>query len=366
MVERFNEYNRAVSLLTSSGKFRIELGLERISAVLELLGNPQEKLKCIHVAGTNGKGSVCSMLASVLSESGLKVGLYTSPHIYEYTERIKINGCDIPREVFAKLVTEVTDNDIPLTEFEILTAMMFKYFADNGVDVVVLETGLGGRFDATNVIKSNLCAVITRIDYDHTERLGKTLDEITREKEGIIKPGCPVVRLETRDKRLETSNCSTNLKGVYQQENLALVLEVLEKVCPQIPQENIEAGLKKVVHPARFQVVNENLIVDACHNPNGAKALRQSLDEFHPERKRRFVFGCLENKDYENMACELFRPQDEIYYVDFKGSRKFDGQKFPSQKFQSLDKLPQDDTLVIVCGSIYMISEIIPANILLG
>ncbi|MDR1327348.1 MAG: bifunctional folylpolyglutamate synthase/dihydrofolate synthase, partial [Heliobacteriaceae bacterium] len=140
-------YSEALNLLTSAGRFHIKLGLERISAVMELLGNPQDELKCIHVAGTNGKGSVCAILASVLQQAGLKVGLYTSPHIYEYTERIKINGRKIPQEDFARLVFQVCDNDIPLTEFEILTAVMFKYFADNKVDVVVLETGLGGRHD---------------------------------------------------------------------------------------------------------------------------------------------------------------------------------------------------------------------------
>ncbi len=170
----------------------IKLGLDRISAALELAGNPQDSLKCIHVAGTNGKGSVCAMLAAVLQEAGYKTGLYTSPHIYDYTERIKINDIPIEKEEFEKRISEFKNAD--LTEFEVLTAVMFKYFADNKVDVAVLETGLGGRLDATNVIKTNLCAVITRIDYDHTERLGTRIEEITREKEGIIKPGCPVVR----------------------------------------------------------------------------------------------------------------------------------------------------------------------------
>ena len=169
-------YDEAIKLLTSQGKFKIKLGLERISGVLEKLGNPQDKLKCIHVAGTNGKGSVCAIIASVLQNAGMKVGLYTSPHIFEYTERIKINGIDISKEDFAKYVEAVCFDD--LTEFEVLTAVMFKYFADNNVDVVVLETGLGGRFDATNVIKSNLCAIITHSDLDHTERLGNTKSKI--------------------------------------------------------------------------------------------------------------------------------------------------------------------------------------------
>ena len=161
-------YDNAVKLLTSQGKFYINLGLERISAILELLGNPQDNLKCIHVAGTNGKGSVCAIIATILDQAGIKVGLYTSPHIFNYTERIQINGCRISEDDFAKYVFNICEladkNKIHLTEFEILTAVMFKYFSDKNVDIVVLETGLGGRFDATNVIKKNLCSIITHID----------------------------------------------------------------------------------------------------------------------------------------------------------------------------------------------------------
>ena len=236
-------YEDAVKLLTSQGKFYIELGLERISRILDILGNPQDKLKCIHVAGTNGKGSVCAIIESVLKEAGIKVGLYTSPHIFDYTERIKISGNEISKNDFANYLEKICSladkNSIHLTEFEILTAVMFEYFADNNIDVVVLETGLGGRFDATNVIKSNLCSIITHIDFDHTERLGKTLEQIAFEKAGIIKENCPVITAEgfeiikdTADKKNSlmimvspfenTSNLS--LKGLYQQENLSLAL----------------------------------------------------------------------------------------------------------------------------------------------
>lgn len=189
-------YNESIKLLTGQGKFYINLGLDRISAILALLGNPQDKLKCIHVAGTNGKGSVCTVISEVLRESGIKTGMFTSPHIFEYTERIQINGVQISQKDFSEyinLISHLSDkNNIHLTEFEILTAVMFKYFFDENVDVVVLETGLGGRFDATNVIKTNLCSIITHIDFDHTERLGNTLDKIAYEKAGIIKENCPV------------------------------------------------------------------------------------------------------------------------------------------------------------------------------
>ena len=168
-------YNDAIKLLTSQGKFKIKLGLERIKDALEKLGNPQDKLKCIHVAGTNGKGSVCAIIATILKKSGIKVGLYTSPHIFEYTERIKINNEDISKEDFAKYVEKVCALNCDLTEFEVLTAVMFKYFADNDVDVVVLETGLGGRFDATNVIKSKIWIIPNALEIQNQKSRLKKL-----------------------------------------------------------------------------------------------------------------------------------------------------------------------------------------------
>ena len=381
-----NSYNEAKELLTSSGKFYIKLGLDRISAILELLGNPQDKLKCIHVAGTNGKGSVCAILDSVLQEAGKKTGLYTSPHIFKYTERIKINGIDISDEDFSKLVFDICkkadEHEIHLTEFEILTVAAFKYFADNNVDVVVLETGLGGRFDATNVIKSNLCAIITHIDLDHTERLGDTKDKIAFEKAGIIKKGCPVVTSEgyeairdaadKNDSLLlmtapfeDTTNLS--LKGLYQQENLSLALAAIRLVFPEIPECVIQAALSKVKHPARFQFIeNKNLIIDGAHNPNGILALRESLDFYFPNKKRRFVFGCLRNKDYKKMMNLLFDKNDEIYFNHFSNPNSCtveelqEACEFPSQKFKSLAGFEyREDILKIICGSFYMINEVV-------
>lgn len=385
-----NGYKQAVELLTSQGKFYINLGLERISALLELLGNPQDELKFFHVAGTNGKGSVCSIMASVLQEAGKSVGLYTSPHIFNYTERIKINGVEISKEDFARLVFDICtlaeNNNIHLTEFEILTAVMFKYFADKSVDVVVLETGLGGRYDATNVIKNNLCAVITHIELDHTERLGNTKDKIAFEKAGIIKPNCPVVTCEgyeaIKDRADECNSLflmvapfentdNLSLKGTFQQENLSLALAAVRLVFPDIPENLIQEGLKKVKHPCRFQLIGENLIVDGSHNPNGAMALRESLDFYYPDKKRRFVFGCLRNKDYKKMMEILFDKNDEIYFNHFshQNSASFDELQqacsFVAKPFTSLSDLEKrDDTLTIVCGSFYMLNEVIPLSLL--
>lgn len=391
-----SDYEKAVSLLTSQGKFYINLGLDRISKVLELLGNPQDSLKCVHVAGTNGKGSVCAIISTVLQYAGKKVGLYTSPHIFKYTERIKIfspfadGGNDISEEEFARLVGLVSniaeENKIHLTEFEILTAVMFKYFEEQNVDVVVLETGLGGRFDATNVIKSNLCSVITHIDLDHTERLGNTKDKIAFEKAGIIKNGCPVITCEgyeaIRDKADECDSLlvmitpfediqNLSLKGTYQQENLSLALGAVRLVFPEISNEIIQDAISHVKHPCRFQLIGESLIIDAAHNPNGAMALRESLDFYYPNMKRRFIFGCLKNKNYPKMMQILFEQNDEIYLnpFDYPNSATFEELSeacpYAVQKFSSLDKLPKEpNTLTIICGSFYMINKIIsPQNL---
>ena len=382
-----NDYKKAVELLTSQGKFYINLGLERISAVLGLLGNPQDKLKCIHVAGTNGKGSVCAIIDKILSKAGMKTGLYTSPHIFDYTERIKINGKDISQNDFAKYIFEICEladkHNIHLTEFEILTAVMFKYFADNNVDVVVLETGLGGRFDATNVIKSNLCSIITHIDLDHTERLGNTKSKIAFEKAGIIKTNCPVFTSEgyeeIKDKADECNSLfvmvspfedTTNLslKGTCQQENLSLALAAVRHIFPCIQENTIQEALKNVKHPCRFQICSDNLIIDGSHNPNGAMALRESLDFYYPDKKRCFVFGCLRNKDYKKMIEILFSKGDEIYFYHFNNKNSCTVEElqnaceFPSKGFYSLDELPSD-RLKIVCGSFYMLNEIVPENL---
>lgn len=394
-------YQDTVKLLTDAGKFRISLGLERISKVLELLGNPQDKLNCIHVAGTNGKGSVCAVIASILNCAGYKVGLYSSPHIFKYSERIKTSNqdnsklSDITDGDFAKYIFEINDiavkNNIDLTEFEILTAVMFKYFADKKVEYAVIETGLGGRFDATNVIKKPVCSVITHIDYDHTERLGNTLDKIAFEKAGIIKPNCPCIVMEGMepfydkamevDAELEIVNPFFNnfpspqsmdrgsypLQGTYQKENLALALAVIEKCFPKITPETIKQGLKSVKHPCRFQYIKEyNLIIDASHNPNGINGLVESLDDYYPNTKRRFIFGCLKNKDYKKMVKTIAQTDpSELYFFHFnnKNSATFDELKsvcpIECEELTTEVKIEfNNDILTVICGSFYMIDEI--------
>jgi len=375
------QYEKVLEKITSQGMFYIDLGLERIEQALSKLDNPQDKLKCIHVAGTNGKGSVCSILNSILIEAGYKVGLYTSPHIYEYTERIKINNNQISKEDFSKLFEEISNLNIHLTEFEILTVMMFLYFERKNVEIVILETGMGGRFDATNVIKENLCSIITQIDLDHTDRLGNTKEEIAFEKAGIIKKDCPLITSmgyeAIRDRADELNSMllftspfvpqefveALSLKGLHQIENLALALTAINYLFKDINSETIINGLKKVKNPCRFEYFAEkNLIVDASHNPNGIKALRENLDYFYPNENRRYVFGCLKNKDYKKMMNILFREGDEIYLNGFDypnactyeelqancpiQAKRYDGQSLPPDK------------LNIICGSFYMIGNL--------
>jgi len=383
-------YQDAVNLLTSQGKFHIDLGLKRVQDFLGLINNPQKDLKIIHVAGTNGKGSICAILSSILSAKGLKVGLFTSPHVFEYTERIKINNLEIEQEIFAKNLIEINDlaqkNYIYLTEFEILTVLAFDYFAKNKVDIVVLETGLGGRFDATNVIEKNICSIIAHIDFDHTERLGDTIEKIAFEKAGIIKSGRPVIiskknpGFEIIKKVADDKNSTVieseelkalpqdfALKGSYQKENLALALKAIEILNQKeffIDETTIEQGLKQVKHPCRFEYKKEfNLIIDGAHNPNGTKALRESLDYYFSDKKIRFIFGCLKNKKYEEMMKNLFKAEDEIYFYHFNNPNSCSYEDlanacdFNSKPFDSFKA--DNNILTVVCGSFYMIKELL-------
>ena len=411
--EKTLSYQKAISILTSQGKFHINLGLDRISKLMELLDNPQDNLKVIHVAGTNGKGSTCAMLASVLAEAGYKTGLYTSPHLVEYTERIKIDGQDISQEKFAGLILEVIElankNNIPVTEFEILTAIAFKHFYDQKVDYVVLETGLGGRLDATNIIKHPLVSIITTLDMDHVDRLGDTIDKIAFEKAGIIKEQIPIITLKDnkglnilkevalkRSSSLILSDSSKYkieknsiiiddntyklpLLGLYQIKNLSLVLETikfLNKIGLSIEQDFVKSGLEKVKWPARFQYIKEqNLILDGAHNPSGAKLLRESLDFYFPDKRRIWIYSSLNTKDYELIIKILFKKDDMVICTNSSSKNAIKPHILektiltinPSQKVYIADNVKKainlsfsfvvKNHLIIVAGSLYTIGE---------
>lgn len=331
-------------LLQSARRLGSRPGLERMETLLALLGNPEKHLKCVHVAGTNGKGSVCAMLSSVLTAAGCTVGLYTSPHLVSCEERIRINGQSISPSEFARLADRLAPlaehmADKP-TEFELLTAMALLWFYQNGCDIVVLEVGLGGRLDATNVIPPPEAAVIMNIGLDHTEVLGNTLAEIAGEKAGIIKNGCPVIAYPAppevqrvlkavctekhaalhsvwrEDIQLQSagldgqrfcwkslSDLSIHLSGIHQVYNAAAALETLSVLRSRgwhIPEQAIRRGLSAARWPARLEVLRREplFLLDGAHNPQCAQALADSLRALLPGRKFVFLTGVLADKDY--------------------------------------------------------------------
>lgn len=314
--------------LQSLEKFGINLGLGRITYLLEKLGNPHHKFKSIHIAGTNGKGSTAAMIASILKEAGYKVGLYTSPHLFDYRERIKINGKNISKHDFEEGIRGIKKVAEGLEEsptiFEILTAVAFWYFAEQRVDYAVVEVGLGGRLDATNVI-TPLVSIITNIDYEHTEVLGKSLSKIAYEKAAIVKPGIPVVTAENKVEPLRVikkaclkndslliavsrkpSAVSSKLYGEHQRINAACAIAAVRLARIKVSKKAVAKGLRRVNWPGRFQLVSKNplIIVDGAHNPAGAKALRVTIQEMFPG-KFTVIFGCQETKDFKKMFQEL-------------------------------------------------------------
>ena len=371
-------YDEAVKLLQSQGKFYINLGLERIEAALHKLGNPQKNMKVIHIAGTNGKGSVASTLANILRCAGFNVGLYTSPHLVEYTERIRINNVEISKEDFAKYVSNVCELADNLTEFEILTAAAFKYFSDKKVDCVVLETGLGGRYDATNVCENTL-AIITSISLDHTDRLGDTYEKIAYEKAGIIKENSTVITA-SYNKGFETiwhvaqeknaklicvdyEKCEFPLLGLYQRQNLALVLEVCRVL--NISFDFIKKGLKTTKWAARLEYKKEkNILIDGAHNPDSALELRKSLDFYFKNEKKIFIYSTIDTKDYKTIADILFAPDDEIYYLEFNHKNAVSFEQYRNdvphlniKKVENLEELLKRSELKVITGSLYMAGE---------
>lgn len=315
--------------LASLEKFGINLGLERIRSLLALLDNPQNKFKTIHVAGTNGKGSTCAMIASILKEAGYKVGFYTSPHLFKYNERIKVNGKDISdgelEEGIRRLqkAAEGIRGEGRPTVFEVLTALAFWYFAKQKVDYAVIEVGMGGRLDASNVIFPEV-SVITNIDLEHTKVLGSTLTKIAREKAAIIKPGIPVVTAETKNEPLnvikkvcrknnanlivaEPVAKSVKLMGIHQRLNTSCALAAVKTLNIKISEKAIQRGLAKVIWPARFQIISKKplTIVDGAHNPAGIKVLVESVKTLYPGQRFTIIFGCQTDKNCKPMLKSL-------------------------------------------------------------
>ncbi len=306
----------------------------------EHLGNPEAQIKCIHVAGTNGKGSTSSMLASILQEAGYKTGLYTSPHLKDFRERIKINGDDISEEFVVDFIArnKAFFEANSLSFFEMTVGLAFDYFSKENVDIAIIETGMGGRLDSTNIILPML-SVITNIGMDHTQFLGNTLPAIAGEKAGIIKPGVPVVigeyTAETKpvfvQKAAETGSAiffapdkawpdyESALKGAYQQKNRATVLQAMDllKTPLSITDDHIKSGLLNVVKNTglrgRWEQIRTNpmVVADTAHNSHGlVPVLEQLLSE--PYETLRFVLGVVNDKKLDEIL-PLF-PENAVYY----------------------------------------------------
>ncbi|OGB88822.1 hypothetical protein A2625_02115 [candidate division WOR-1 bacterium RIFCSPHIGHO2_01_FULL_53_15] len=365
-------------------KFGINLGLDRIKLLLEHLDNPHLKFKSIHVAGTNGKGSTCAMIASILKEAGYKVGLYTSPHLFQYNERIKINGKDISDKEFAEGLARIKriSRKEPgsfgrPTVFEALTALAFWYFAKKKVDYAVVEVGLGGRLDATNVI-TPLASVITNIDLEHTAILGRTPAKIAAEKAAIIKPDVPVITAEDKSEALkvikyqaekkgslliqvksEGEGLKSGLLGEHQKTNAACAVAAVKLAGISVGQRAVLDGLKRVRWPGRFQVIKKKplTIIDGAHNPAGARVLTGALGSRFPGKKFTFIVGTQKDKDARAMIREFERSADKIIITRSSNNAASDlvaGVK-PIGLSQALEASAASDR--VICGSLFLAAD---------
>lgn len=422
-------YNEALQFIHESHKFGMRLGLDNIKKLLELLGNPQNNLKIIHVAGTNGKGSTCSFISSILKESGYKVGLYTSPFLETFTERIRVNGENIREEEVGKIVSLIKEKiEIMVsegysypTEFEIVTAMAFYYYNQEKVDFVALEVGLGGRYDATNVIDKPVVSAITSISLDHTGILGDTLGKIAFEKGGIIKEDCPTIvypqqgeaseviknicaekkskyiecdfkniEIKSSNINLQIYSCNINGKelsdleikliGDHQIKNSIVALNVIEYLndikITNISEENIRKGLLETKWPGRIEKISENpmFIIDGAHNEEGAKSLANSIDKYFENKNKILVIGMLEDKDIESVLDLLIPKFNNVITTTPDNPRAIDANKLkekierynievtckPNIK-EAVDyalEISNKDDVIISAGSLYMIGNV--------
>lgn len=321
-------YNETLDYIHSLGNFSLPPTLDRIKTVLKKLGNPQNRIKAIHIAGTNGKGSVSAMLASVFKEAGYITGLFISPYIIEFTERIQINGEYIKKESLCEFAQRVKETGIALTEFEFITALAFLYFAEQKIDILICETGLGGRLDATNSLEDKIATVITKIGIDHTAILGDTIEKIAAEKCGILRE-CPTVTSPCQQQEafnvikqnttnlivpefsksqiLESNIGNTfiykgekykiGLSGDYQIENAITVIETIKNSGYDIPYNIIYKGLENAFFPARMEIISETplVVLDGAHNPDGAAVLSKELKKHNGSVTA--IIGMMKDKD---------------------------------------------------------------------
>jgi len=415
------EYDEALRWLFKLQRFGVKLGLDNVRELLSHLGDPHKKFRSVHVAGTNGKGSVCTFLSSALKEAGYKVGMYTSPHVLRYNERTQINGEEITDERMMEYIEKIRPIAERMAEesavnhptfFEFTTAIGFSYFADEDVDITVVEVGMGGRLDATNLIAPEV-AVITHLALEHTEHLGKTLERIAKEKAGIIKPGVPVISAEENPvvRRIcEERGCELTivkeqypyerisfdtsgqrmwigdpeqefeirLLGAYQLQNAATayaVIDLLRKGEYDVPDEAVRRGFARAKWPARLEVVRQKptVIIDSSHNPDGMRNLKDALLEITKNDHITFVVGVMSDKDVSTML-EAIAPVAGRIICSKPGywramdpedigreARRFvdDVEVVPSvpEAIERAVSLSDDDDVVCITGSVFMAGD---------
>ena len=381
-------YRDALAWLESTQQFGIKLGLENIRGLLKSLGDPQRRLSFLHVAGTNGKGSVCAMLDAILRAADRRVGLYTSPHLVDFRERIRVDGAKISPRAAANGLTSLREisahwNNSP-TFFEIATALALHHFAEKHCELVVLETGMGGALDATNAVVP-VVSIITPIALDHMRWLGTAVPEIAGEKAGIIKAGVPVVSARQSPEAaavlahraaavgsslefIETpvEEMEIGLRGIHQKENAALALAALRAARLEIPDGAARQGLRDVRWPGRFQIVNECIVLDGCHNPHAAEQLVVSWRDHFGIQKATVIFGALSDKDFGTMLRILEQISREVFLVPVRSKRSADplemaaGCALPHRIFKSVKAaLEAAQGKTLVTGSLFLVGEVL-------
>ncbi|MDQ6630440.1 MAG: bifunctional folylpolyglutamate synthase/dihydrofolate synthase [Verrucomicrobiota bacterium] len=397
-------YSKAIKFLYSLQLFGTKFGLENTLKLAALAGNPQQKLRFIHVAGTNGKGSTCAMLESIYRAAGLRVGLFTSPHLVSFRERIQINRELIKKKNVTQLVVELqillrhfTAKQHP-TFFEVVTVMALKYFTEKNCDLVIWETGLGGRLDATNIVMP-LASVITNIQFDHEKWLGDSLEKIAFEKAGIIKPGIPVITavesnealkvirhtakkyiapltIISPNSKLKTQNLKLSLLGDHQKTNAASAMATVRILNSQIPvsKKIITEGLSRVHWPGRFQVIqkySQRILLDGAHNPASAQTVRTTLAKYFPTEKITLILGILRDKNFGAMSRILAPLAEKILLVPVSNARTLLPKEWKGacQKINPAAKIIPCETLadalqqsasdpfLVITGSLYLIGE---------
>lgn len=415
------DYQQAVDYIESPALPRGRYGLERLKQALELLGNPQHKVRFVHVAGTNGKGSCAAMLASVLKEAGYRTGLYISPHLRRYNERMQVDGVDISDDDLiraAQRVKEVCEQlgGTPIV-FEVLTLMALWYFAERRCDFVVLEVGIGGKLDATNCIPAPAAALIAQLGFDHTETLGNTIEEIAAQKGGIAKSGSQLVMAEQEPaalrvveqlcreqgcgftvadpERLQVLSTSPEgqrlrdrtygelllpLAGSHQVKNAANVLTVVEVLKGEgfaIPDRAVRQGIESTVWPARFERLSRSpdFILDGGHNPQCVQAAVQALQDYYPGKKVVFLTGMMKDKDSAAMLAKMAEVAKAFVCLHADSDRAFGAQElareientlslaaYPAASAQEgcalAQRLAGEQGVVCALGSLYLAGEI--------